>query len=518
MNFSPTDTQTIIKRCAIYTRKSTEEGLDQDYNTLDAQRDACENYIRSQASRGWEIDPTRYDDGGFSGANIQRPAFTRLLAEIRAGRLQLVVVYKVDRLSRSLADFTRVIDGFNQAGVSFVSVTQHFDTSSSLGRMTLNILMTFAQFEREMISERISDKIASSRKRGKYTGGMPVLGYDTVDKKLVINPDEAYQITTIFNLYLKHKSINAVAREINGWGWTIKLWKTKAGSLSGGRKFTSTNLNGLLRNPIYIGKVRYKGDAFEGEHLPIVDPEIFEKVQQQLTKNRTCNNADKRRRLHVLLRGILVCGTCGSPMMYTYTMQNKGRKYCYYLCRKRHQKTWVACDNARLPAGKTEDFVIKQIAVMGQNPDLIAGLIENVQARRTQSLAEMTQEESLLEKQLKILHTQNQELLVHSTNPKTDSLRLLLNQIEQVQTRIKELNRQTTSLTNMKINPQEISDVLMKFTPIWDKLTGLGKTRILKMIFEKIIWHSKEESLDFIFNPLGISLLKNTGADYENLR
>ena len=253
-------------RCAIYTRKSTDEGLDREFNSLDAQRESAEAYIASQQHEGWACLPDRYDDGGYTGGNMDRPALQRLLEDTAAGKIDCIVVYKVDRLSRSLMDFSRLVELFDQHGVSFVSVTQQFNTTHSMGRLTLNILLSFAQFEREIISERTRDKMAATRRKGKWSGGHPVLGYDVVDRKLVINAAEAACVRQIFQLYLEHQSLISTIQELNRRGWKTKRWTIKKGGESGGRPFDKGNLHGLLTNVLYIGQVRYKDEVHPGEH------------------------------------------------------------------------------------------------------------------------------------------------------------------------------------------------------------------------------------------------------------
>jgi site-specific DNA recombinase len=252
-------------RCAIYTRKSTEEGLEQEFNSLDAQRESGEAYIKSQAHEGWECLPGHYDDGGFTGGNMERPALKRLLADIEAGKIDCVVVYKVDRLSRSLLDFARMMETFEKHHVSFVSVTQQFNTASSMGRLVLNVLLSFAQFEREIISERTRDKIAAARRKGKWAGGHPLLGYDIDPQgfKLVVNEDEAFRVRTIFDLYLEHQAMIPVIKELDRRGWLNKRWTTRKGHERGGKPFTKTSLHKLLTNVAYIGKVRYKDEVHD---------------------------------------------------------------------------------------------------------------------------------------------------------------------------------------------------------------------------------------------------------------
>jgi len=267
-------------RCAIYTRMSTEEGLDQQFNSLDAQRDSSEALIASQQHEGWLVNTERYDDGGFSGGNTERPAFKRLIDDIEAGRIDCVVVYKVDRLSRSLLDFAKVMEVFDKYGVSFVSVTQQFNTTHSMGRLTRNILLSFAQFEREIIGERIRDKLAAQCKRDQWTGGYPVLGYD-VDRsertpRLVVNADEATRVRRIFSLSLELKAQTQVSEELERRRWCIKVWQTKKGTAKGGRAFDKCSLHAMLTNPIYAGKIKHKTDIYEGQHEAIIDEGIFD--------------------------------------------------------------------------------------------------------------------------------------------------------------------------------------------------------------------------------------------------
>jgi DNA invertase Pin-like site-specific DNA recombinase len=256
------------KRCAVYTRKSTTAGLEQDFNSLDAQRESCEQYIRSQASLGWQLIPEPYDDGGFTGANIQRPAFQRLMQDVEAGKVDIVVVYKVDRLSRSLLDFAKLMDRFNRANVAFVSVTQNFSTADAMGRLTLNVLMSFAEFEREMIGERTRDKMAAARRKGKWTGGPPPLGYDVVDRKLVVNEAEAALVRRLFDLYLDLRSAGAVARALNTECRTTKHHVSIKGTSHGAREWDKPSVLKVLRNPIPAGLMSCHDEVHEGpSHL-----------------------------------------------------------------------------------------------------------------------------------------------------------------------------------------------------------------------------------------------------------
>ena len=280
-------------RCAIYTRKSTEEGLDQEFNSLDAQREAAQAYIASQQHAGWSLLPDRYDDGGYTGGNMDRPALAQLLRDIAAGRVDCVVVYKVDRLSRSLLDFAKMMATFEQHQVAFVSITQQFNTATSMGRLVLHILLSFAQFEREIISERTRDKIAAARRKGKWAGGMPLLGYDVEPRgsRLVVNKAEAERVRAIFTLYLQHQGLLSVVAELQRRGWRNKRWRTRKGCWRGGKPFTRNSLRQLLTNVAYRGQLRYKQEVHPGEHAAIVDPCLWQQVQALLQDKRSPQGA-----------------------------------------------------------------------------------------------------------------------------------------------------------------------------------------------------------------------------------
>ena len=271
-------------RCAIYTRVSTDQGLEQDFNSLDAQYDASQAYIRSQAHAGWTLVRSKYDDAGFSGGNTDRPGLQRLLEDLRAGKVDIIVVYKVDRLTRSLADFAKLVELFDRHGMSFVSVTQQFNTTTSMGRLTLNVLLSFAQFEREVTSERIRDKIAASKRKGLWVGGMAPLGYDTKDRKITVNDAEANRVRTIFRSYLDLGSLNLLMTDLRKRGIVTKVRSLKTGQTSGGISFTRGPLAYLLRNRFYVGKVVFKGETLAGEQPAIVDQDLFDAVQAKLNE------------------------------------------------------------------------------------------------------------------------------------------------------------------------------------------------------------------------------------------
>ncbi|MHC4163081.1 MAG: recombinase family protein [Planctomycetota bacterium] len=354
-------------RCAVYTRKSTEEGLDQEFNSLDAQREAAEAYIASQKQEGWLCLPDRYDDGGFSGATLERPGLARLLQDIEAGKVQCVVVYKVDRLSRSLLDFTRLIDLFDQKKASFVSITQQFQTTTSMGRLTLNVLLSFAQFEREMIAERTRDKMGAARRKGKWVGGFPILGYDLDPEggRLHVNAEEAEQVQAIFALYLRRRSLSRVLRELDQRGWRTKRWTTRKGKVRGGSRFSKSGLSHLLQHAYYVGKVRYRGETYAGEHEAIVDEKVFERVQRCLRRKTGAGGHRPKQPSGALLMGILECGACQAPMTPGYTAKSK-RRYRYYRCTRALREGNGRCPSPSLPAQEVEDYVVARLRAFGR--------------------------------------------------------------------------------------------------------------------------------------------------------
>ncbi len=358
-------------RCAIYTRKSSEEGLEQDFNSLDAQREACEAYIRSQKSAGWTALADLYDDGGVSGGTLERPALQRLLADIQAGRVDTVVVYKVDRLTRSLSDFAKIVDAFDAKGVSFVSVTQAFNTTTSMGRLTLNMLLSFAQFEREVTGERIRDKIAASKQRGMWMGGLPPLGYDVQDRHLVVNQAEADTVRHIFRRYMTLKSVRALKEELDQDGVVSKARRDRFGRETGGRPLARGALYLMLQNRIYRGEIVHKDNAYPGLHEVIIDAPLWQEVQAALAENRVERVARSSATAPSLLAG-LVYDDAGERMSPTHANKN-GTRYRYYVSqslirRGRPKASGAAC---RVPAADLETIVENRVCALLRNESAV---------------------------------------------------------------------------------------------------------------------------------------------------
>jgi DNA invertase Pin-like site-specific DNA recombinase len=348
-------------RCAVYTRKSSEEGLEQDFNSLDAQREACAAYIKSQQHEGWVLERTRYDDGGWSGATLQRPALQRLLADI--DKIDVVVVYKVDRLTRSLVDFAKIVDRFDHKGVSFVSVTQQFNTTTSMGRLTLNVLLSFAQFEREVTGERIRDKIAASKRKGMWMGGYPPLGFDPVDRKLVINDAEAETVRHIYRQYLKLGSVRALGNALNAQGIVSKVRKSRCVRMLGGRPLARGALYRILQNRIYLGEIVHQGSSYAGQHEAIIDADLWSQVQTLLTAHRVARKTGATSQHPSLLAGLLF-DQQGKAMTASHGGKN-GRRYRYYISRSLTTATRETTPTGRrIPAGEIEQLVLARVRAL----------------------------------------------------------------------------------------------------------------------------------------------------------
>ena len=348
-------------RCAVYTRKSTEEGLEKEFNSLDAQRDACEAFIASQRAEGWLLVPDHYDDGGVSGGTLERPALQRLLRDIEAGRVDVVVVYKIDRLSRSLMHFAKLVEVFDAHDVTFVSVTQSFNTTTSMGRLTLNILLSFAQFEREVIGERVRDKIAASKARGMWMGGSVPLGYEVRDRKLVVNEDEAERARRAFEFFAETGSGVEAVRRLRTEGVRTKT----------GRPFDKGALYRLLNNPTYLGEVAHKGKVYPGEHRAIVPRELWDRVHAILQESPRVRANQNRRQTPALLRG-LIFGPDGRAMSPTHT-RRRGRLYRYYVSQAVLKGTADDCPVRRLPAAEIEAAVVDQVRALLRQPEVVVG-------------------------------------------------------------------------------------------------------------------------------------------------
>lgn len=358
-------------RCAIYTRKSHEEGLEQEFNSLDAQREAGEAYIAAQRHEGWVLVDDRYDDGGYSGGNLERPALKRLMEDIKAGKINVVVVYKIDRMTRSLLDFSQLIEIFEQHKASFVSVTQQFNTTTSMGRLILNVLLSFAQFEREVTGERIRDKLAASKRKGMWMGGVPPLGYDVKDRKLVINDTEAEIVREIFGRFEQTRSVTTIAQEMREKGCRSKTHTSLKGKTRTGRLMDKGFIYRLITNPIYVGKIVHKDQAYPGQHSPIIPQKLWDAAQAVLKTNPRSRGNEHRRKTCAVLRGLIKCAGCNSGMTPTST-RRRGKLYRYYTPNAHMKKSCAGCPVGNVSAGEIEEIVLKQMQEMLKAPEIVA--------------------------------------------------------------------------------------------------------------------------------------------------
>ena len=431
-------------RCAVYTRKSTEEGLEQDYNSIDAQRDAGQAYIASQRHEGWIPVATDYDDPAYSGGNMERPALKRLMQDIHAKLIDVVVVYKIDRLTRSLADFSKMVEVFDAHEVSFVSVTQQFNTTTSMGRLMLNVLLSFAQFEREVTGERIRDKIAASKAKGMWMGGIPPLGYDVVDRKLVINEDEACIVRRLFGDYTRSNSLTMLLQHLRDAGVRTKSWKTQDGVERAGKLIDKSNLYKMLNNPIYYGVVRFKGQEYKGEHNAIITQEMWEAAQSKLKgATRGCRKGQRKGAQTALLKGLIFTPDGHAMTPYGKNKPGTQKQYRYYQSIQDQKVKSRTSGLPMLPADEIESAVMEQV-----------------------------------------------KRILRSSEISVDVLKALRN-----------LNNPVTA----HLDEFQTSNLMATVERVWDALYPIEQHRIMHLIVQKVV--VSPNRLDITFHPSGIANL-----------
>jgi len=490
--YAPARTETV--RCAVYTRKSTDEGLDQDFNSLDAQREAGEAFITSRKHEGWVCLSDQYNDGGFSGGNVERPALKRLMADIEAGRIDAVVCYKVDRLSRSLLDFSRLIEVFDRHRVMFISVTQPINTADSGGRLMLNVLLSFAQFEREMIADRTRDKVSAARRRGKWTGGVQVLGYDVHPDggSLVVNEDEAAIVRQVFGLYLELGSVQATAAELNRRGWRTKSWTTKKGVFREGKPFTKNTVNHMLANPLYVGRTRLHKESFEGEHPAIVDQDLFDRVQRQMAAQARTGGAVAKNRYSHLLRGLLHCAACGCAMTPSVS-KKPGRVYRYYVCGNATKTGWENCPCPSLPAKAIEAAIVARIKAIGQDPNLVVATLDHVKALHRIRQPQLVAERRHLDRELTRLRD--------GGRPEDQE------QVGRLEVRQCEVDDELAFLRATSIDRRDLARSLAVFDDIWACLLPREQERVINLLIDRVDFDGEREAVAITFKPTGIRTL-----------
>ncbi|MCL4198929.1 MAG: recombinase family protein [Phycisphaerales bacterium] len=505
-----------INRCAIYTRKSSEEGLDQEFNSLDAQREAGEAYVKSQAAEGWTCLPDRYDDGGYTGGNMDRPALQRLMKDIEAGRVDTVVVYKVDRLSRSLLDFARMMQVFESRSVAFVSVTQSFNTSDSMGRLMLNVLLSFAQFEREIISERTRDKMAAARRKGKWVGGRPILGYDVDPNgfRLIVNETESKRVRAIFELYLKHESLIPTVRALNERGWLTKQWTSRKGKNLGGRPFEKGSLYALLTNVAYLGKIRFKDELYEGEHQGIIGPEVWQKAQYLLTRNGRTGGSIVRNKYGAVLKGLLHCTACRRTMGHTYSSKKGRVAYRYYVCNGAAKRGWDSCPAKSIPAGEIERIVVEQVRAIGTDPRLVEATLRHARQKTDDAMRELLKEQTTVERHLRRHHAEVGKLAADAANRNGGTAARLGDLHERIRTgeeRLGQIRSEVQALEANRIDEIAVRQALTEFDAVWENLAPKEQARVLRLLIERVEYDGAKGKVAITFRSGGPMAEAGTG-------
>jgi site-specific DNA recombinase len=479
---------TTRKRCAIYTRKSTSAGLEMDFNSLDAQYESCLAYIARQES--WTVVDDRYDDGGFTGANIERPAFQRLLEDVEAGKIDIVLVYKVDRLSRSLLDFAKLMDRFDRAKTAFVSVTQNFSTADAMGRLTLNMLISFAEFERSMIAERTRDKVVAARRKGKWTGGPVPLGYQVVEGKLAVEDAEARIVRQIFALYEAHRSILRIIDELNGLGVTTKKQ----------RRWTKDAVLRVLKNPIYAGYTRHEDERFPGEHAAVLDVATFDRVQGLI--NHSAPALNRRGEGDSILRGLARCAACRAKMIVEYARRGR-RTYRYLRCETAQKKGTDKCTaRTRLPLEQVESLVLDVLRENARTPGFAARVCSVLQGRIDLRRKVLTHEADTLPKTLGEASSRVHSLALALPEAPEAAKAVLKRRVDEEaqivaaqQARLADVQRELRGLVGLEADAAWIERALGRFDAMWDALTDANRVVLVHAVVDEVVLDAEREQV-----------------------
>ncbi|MFN0149593.1 MAG: recombinase family protein [bacterium] len=465
-----------VIRCAVYCRQSVSEGSAESAS-IAVQREACQNYIAAHKAEGWTAIPDAYVDQGISGATLQRPGMQRLLADIEADRVDAIVVYKLDRVSRNLADFTALVESLDQRGVRLVSITQSFDTKSAIGKLTLSILMSFAEFERTLISERTRDSIAAAKKKGKWCGGCAVFGFDIVEKKLVPNEIEAQRTREAFAIYLQTGSLIATAEQMNARGWRTKESATKTGA-RGNKPWNKGVLHGLLTNPILIGKVVSGGEAYDGNHPAIVDEATWTAVQDRLQSNAVAGSSGERHPSEALLAGILRCSLCGASMTPTHCKKGP-RKYSFYACSRRVKGGKSACSAPYLSAPKIEAEYVARIAKRAGDPKVVEAVVSAARDQLAERKRSLADEARAVRKALKDADRER-----GAADCGSDSLD---RRIRDLRARLAEIEGERSAADATTVEADQVAEMLRDdFAGVWGAMTSRERKRVVELTAERL--------------------------------
>ena len=501
-----------VAKCAIYTRVSTMEQTTLKYGSLEAQEEICQNYIAIRAAdpameRMW-VHAETYSDPGLSGGTLDRPELQRLLADVVAGKIHVIICYKVDRISRSIGQFYQVWNLLEQHGVDFASATQSLDTATSQGKLMMNLLLSFGQFEREQIGERTRDKIAASKRRGQWTGGRVVLGYNAVDKKLVVDDLEAVVVREIFSLYIQHRSALTVAQLLNESGRRTKRYRTARGHTQKGRTWDKPAVLRVLKNPIFAGYIPLGDELHEGEHEAIVDRDTFHRVQALLDEHKKSGNR-RGRNPDYLLTGLLRCGSCGSAMT-TASTTTRGKLYRYYRCCRQGKEGGESCPSKQLPASAIEDFVVERIREAASDPSLVADVSAKLQQRVQHRRQELHVERKALPTAIAALSVEA-NALVDTLAGSTGTARRMLEervealgqQLSQHESRLAEVQRALAALKQTEIEGRWVAETLGRFDTVWDSLTPENRLRLVRALVRRVVVDEAENEVSVEMVDLG---------------
>lgn len=486
---------------AIYTRKSTDANVEQEVHSLSVQRASSESFVESQKHLGWYVVKEQFDDNNASGATLERKALDRLKQRVIEGKVKVVLINRLDRISRSLSQFLDLMDFFDRHGVSLVSVTQNFNTGDTMGRLMIQIIMSFAEFERGIIRDRVTERMHNARKKGRFIGGRPVMGYNTTKEAGVIevNEVEAIRVRQIFELYLELRSVKATVLELRQRGWNNKKWVTKQGKVTGGAPFSKNGLHTLLTNPIYIGKVTLNGEVFEGKHDGVLDPELFESVQSMLQKNSVQQGNRKRNRHDALLKGLLYCTACDAPFSHTYT-KKKNRMYRYYTCSHKRFEGSHTCPSPSLSAGEIEGLVTEQLLSIGSNPGLQDTVYQQLFEVVARKQDEQQQQVKTAKQQLARIKRELQ------SSREFDTADSLVSHLEVQKAGAEELLGKAATIKLRKPTKKSIQEALSNMHELWPSFNAGEKCDFVRTLVQRVDYDALDERVTLHFNENGFGL------------
>ena len=510
--------------CGVYVRKSTDENLDSAFNSLDAQREACLAYIQSQKHQGWTPYVETFEDAAVSGGTLARPALTRLLAAVEAGEIRCVITHRADRLSRRLLDFLQLVEFFNKHDCAFVSVTEQFNTSTPGGRLYQHMLLSFAEYERALVSERTKLKVHAARRRGQFVGGALVLGYDrgAVAGHLVVNESEAEIVREIYRLFLETRSLVATLDERKRRGSKLKKWITTTGRTYGGGEFDTSTLRRLITNETYIGKVRFRGELYDGEHKGIVPVALFRDVQKALRENRHRGPSARGSTSVAILRGLLRCGSCDRAMSAQWT-KSHGRLYRYYVCKSAMTAGWAVCPTKSVSAPTVERFVVDRIRCIGRDPGVRAEVFR-------QAVGQIEAEQHGLRIELKRLERERSRAVIGverlvaavtdadgtARTALTEALAKAQKEVDTIAARWTEAEARAKKLADRHVDEANLVRALENFDDVWNTLIVPERMRLLELLVDKITFDGPTKQMTITFRPTGIATLAaevGTGAE-----